>query len=475
MENFFVLQTKAASSQQTGMFVLLMYFIYSLLLGLGFLVLLPRFIVDAFRHGKYVAGFAERFGSLTPLASQGRFVVWIHCVSVGEVQAARPLVQAIKEEFPGHLIAISTITRTGQKVARDVYKHHTAKVFHFPFDWRWIVRRTLRAIKPNVVIVLETELWPGFLRECYSQKIPVALVNGRLSEQSFSRYRLVKPFMRRVLSYLELAIMQTEADAKRVRSLGMEPEKTLVFGNMKFDAGAPTRTDSLSSELRERFKLSDGVPLILAASTHDPEEVILLNSFRQIIFRSKTKPRLMIAPRHPERFAEVADLLNASGLPWVQRSAPPGAKDAQAAVILLDTIGELQSVYSLASIVFVGGSIAQTGGHNILEPAAAGVPVIVGPHTYNFQSIVESFAKANALVQLERRSDSATMVELADMILELLGDEKRRRELATSAQKLMIENRGATRHTLVALHSLFVTRARAADSSSSTREGAPVA
>lgn len=453
-----------------------MYFIYSLLLGLGFLVLLPRFIVDAFRHGKYVAGFAERLGSITPLASDGRSVVWIHCVSVGEVQAARPLVQAIKEQFPHHLIAISTITRTGQNVAHDVFKQHAARVFYFPFDWRWIVRRALRAINPNAVIVLETELWPGFLRECQSQKIPVALVNGRLSEQSFRRYRLIKPFMRRVLSCLDLAIMQTEADAKRIHALGMAPEKTLVFGSMKFDAGTTMQTDSLSNEFRERFKLSDGVPLILAASTHDPEEVLLLNSFRQIISRSTTMPRLMIAPRHPERFAEVADLLNASGLPWVRRSAAPDPRDAQAAAILLDTIGELPSIYSLASIVFVGGSIAQTGGHNILEPAAAGVPVVVGPHTYNFQSIVESFAKAGAIVQLERMSDSATIVELTDVIVELLGDEKRRRQLAKSAQQLMNENRGATQRTLASIHSLLVSPSRTADSSSSMRaRGAPVA
>jgi 3-deoxy-D-manno-octulosonic-acid transferase len=270
--------------------------------------------------------------------------------------------------------------------------------------------------------------------------------------------------------------MQTEPDAKRIRSLGMPAERTFVSGSMKFDAGATTRTDSLSSEFRERFKLSEGVPLILAASTHDPEEVLLLNSFRQTISRSKLKPRLMIAPRHPERFAEVADFLNASGLPWAQRSAPPGPKDAQAAVVLLDTIGELQSVYSLASIVFVGGSIAQTGGHNILEPAAAGVPVIVGPHTYNFQSIVESFVKANAIVQLEPMSDSATIIELADVLLELLGDEKRCRDLATEAQKLISENRGATQRTIESIHSLLAMSARAADSSSAMRaKDAPVA
>jgi len=453
-----------------------MYFIYSLLLGLGLIILLPRFILDAFRHGKYVTGFGERLGSLAPIANEGRPVVWIHCVSVGEVQAARPLLQGIKDRFPNHLIVVSTITRTGQNVAHDVFKHHAAKVFYFPFDWRWIVRRTLKAINPDAVLVLETELWPGFLRECTHQNIPVALVNGRLSEQSFRRYRLIKPFMRRVLSSLDLAIMQTERDARRIRSLGMAPEKTFVFGSMKFDAGATGHADSLTSEFRQRFKLSDQSPLIVAASTHDPEEVLVLNSFRQVISRSKANPRLLIAPRHPERFAEVVDLLNASGLRWVRRSAPPDARDEQATVILLDTIGELPSVYPLASIVFVGGSIAQTGGHNILEPAAAGVPVIVGPHTYNFQSIVETFVKAKAIVQLQPMSDSATIVELADVILELLGDDGRCSELAGMAQKLMSENRGATERTLRAINSLLATPATVGESASSFRaKSAPVA
>src|SRR6266550_7199497 len=169
-----------------------MYFIYSLLLGLGFLLLLPRFLIDAFRHGKYVAGFRERLGSLSPLTNDGRPVVWIHCVSVGETQAARPLVRAIRARFPEHLIAISTITATGQNLAREVFEHDAAKVFYFPFDWRWVVRRTLKAIKPDAVLVMETELWPGFLRECQQQHIPVAIVNGRLSEQSFRRYRLIR-------------------------------------------------------------------------------------------------------------------------------------------------------------------------------------------------------------------------------------------------------------------------------------------
>jgi 3-deoxy-D-manno-octulosonic-acid transferase len=434
-----------------------MYFIYSLLLGLGFLVLLPRFILDAFRHGKYVAGFGERLGSLLPIAKGGRPLIWIHCVSVGETQAARPLVQKIKKRFPNHLIAVSTITVTGQNLAREIFKHDATKVFYFPFDWRWIVRRTLKAINPDTVLVMETELWPNFLRECKNQQIPVALVNGRLSNQSFRRYRLIKFFIRQVLSSLKLAIMQTDADAERLRTLGMDATKTIVSGNLKFDAGTMPATDSLTVEFRGRFKLTDKSPLILAASTHDPEEVLILNSLRQVISRSELKPRLMIAPRHPERFAEIAELINASGLRWARRTAPPNAADGQAEVILLDSIGELHSVYSLASIVFVGGSIAKTGGHNILEPAAVGVPVIIGPNTYNFQSIVETFLRAGAICQLQPISDSAAIIELADAITELLADPAGRRELGALGQSLVNENRGATERTLQSLDPILAT------------------
>jgi len=268
--------------------------------------------------------------------------------------------------------------------------------------------------------------------------------------------------------------MQTEADAERVRLLGMDADKTLVFGNMKFDAGTLPETDSLTTAFRERFRLGTS-PLILAASTHEPEEVLLLNSFRQVISKSETKPRLMIVPRHPERFAEVIDLLKTSGLRWAQRTASPAPSDEEAEVILLDSIGELRSAYSLASLVFVGGSLARTGGHNILEPAAAGAPVIVGPHTYNFQSIVETFLDADAIVQLQPMSDSAAIVALSDTISELLIDQTRSRQIGRRGQSLVSENRGATERTLHSLESLMPIAANAPPGSSSLRAGsAPI-
>jgi 3-deoxy-D-manno-octulosonic-acid transferase len=449
-----------------------MYFIYSLLLGLGFLILLPRFLLDALRHGKYVAGFRERLGSVSPMANDkadGRPVVWIHCVSVGETQAARPLVQGLREQYPNHRIAVSTITLTGQTLAREIFKHDAAKVFYFPFDWRWVVRRTLKAIKPDTVLVMETEIWPSFLRECKRQQIPVAIVNGRLSEQSFRRYRVIKGFMTGVLSSLNLAIMQTDADAERIRALGMNPDKTLVSGSLKFDAGNMPTTDLLVAEFRERFKLTDNAPLILAASTHAPEERIILDALSQVVSQSDVKPRLLIAPRHPERFAEVAALIEADGFSWTRRTAAADPADSRAEVILLDSIGELQSIYSLASLVFVGGSIAKTGGHNILEPAAVGACVITGAHTHNFQVIVETFAKADAIIQLLPMSDSEATNELANTISALLADPSRRRELGIRARSLVNENRGATTRTLQSLGAILAKPASAAESVGSLR------
>lgn len=432
-----------------------MYFIYSLLLGLAFLILLPRFLLDAFRHGKYVAGFRERLGQLTPIHNGGRPVIWIHCVSVGETQAAQPLVQGLKQRFPDHAIAISTITLTGQNLARQIFKDEAAKVFYFPFDWRWVARRALTAINPAMVLLMETELWPGFLRECKAQQIPVAIVNGRLSEKSFGHYRLIRGFMSRVLNSLSLAIMQTDSDAARLKELGMDADKTYVSGNMKFDAGTARVNDSLSAEFRERFNLTEDIPLILAASTHAKEEEIIVSALRQITSTSASKPRLMIAPRHPERFSEVADLLNSSGLRWTRRTSPRDPSDIDAEVILLDSIGELRYVYALASIVFVGGSIANTGGHNILEPAAIGGAIVTGPHTHNFRQVVEEFVEAGAIIQLRPMSDSATIIELGNLFSALLEHPRRRKELGERARNMVTQNRGATVRTLDLLSSIL--------------------
>jgi len=421
-----------------------MYQGYSLLLSLGLIVLIPHFLFQALAHGKYVAGLRQRLGSIPPV--NGKPVIWLHCVSVGETQAARPLAKRLKQQFPHHDLVVSTITLTGQALARDVFRNQAASVFYFPFDWRWTVRRALRAVDPAAVLIMETEIWPNFMRECNSRHIPVALVNGRISRRSFRWYRLIKFFLRPVLSSLSIAVMQSETDAARLEELGMPKERLFTAGNLKFDAEFSGELTNKTEELRKRFDFDARVPLILAASTHAPEEAIILESIQKL--RQKQPVRLMLAPRHPERFNEVAGLLQKSGLSWTRRTNPPNPNDADASVILLDTIGELPATYALAQIVFVGGSIVDKGGHNVLEPAAAGATVVTGAHTHNFHAIVELMNEAGALVQLPALEDAAASDELAYVFEKLLASPAEREELGRRAKQLITANQGAADRTM---------------------------
>ena len=421
-----------------------MYLAYSLLLSLGLVVLIPHFLFQALAHGKYIAGLRQRLGSLP--AIDAKPVIWLHCVSVGETQAARPLAQRLKEEFPHHALVVSTITLTGQKLAHDVFRNQAASIFYFPFDWRWCVRRALKAVDPAAVLIMETELWPNFLRECKARQIPVALVNGRISRQSFRRYKIVRVFLRHVLSCLSIAVMQSEIDAQRLETLGMPREKLFAAGNLKFDAELGSALSTKTEEIRSRFGTDSAAPLILAASTHAPEEVLILESLKQL--RTTQPVRLMIAPRRPERFNEVAALLQKSGLSWTRRTNPPDSNDANATVILLDSIGELPATYSLAQIVFVGGSIVDRGGHNVLEPAAAGAAVVTGAHTHNFHAIVDLMEEAGAIMQLPAVEGAVAVEELTHAFAKLLANAAEREVLGRRAKQLVTDNRGAAARTL---------------------------
>lgn len=428
-----------------------MYLAYSLLLSLGLLVLFPLFLFKALAHGKYIAGFRQRLGSVP--ATSGKPVIWLHCVSVGETQAARPLAARLKQQFPHHALVVSTITLTGQNLARNVFRTQAESVFYFPFDWRWSVCRALKAINPAAVLIMETELWPNFLRECKARQIPVALVNGRISRQSYGRYALIKFFLRRVLASLSIAVMQSEADAERLQALGMPSDKLFTAGNLKFDADGGSDLGETTIEIAERFGLQSDVPLILAASTHAPEEEIILESFKQL--RTKQPARLMIAPRHPERFNEVASLIQNSRLSWTRRMNIPEAGDRDADVILLDTIGELPATYSLAAVVFVGGSIVDRGGHNVLEPAVAGAAVVTGPHTHNFQAIMNLMEQADAVIKLPAVEGKDATRELTNVLSRLLADSGERARLGLRAKQLVAENQGAAERTLKLVAPLF--------------------
>ncbi len=426
-----------------------MYLAYSLLLSLGLLLLSPYFLFQALAHRKYIHGLRERLGSLPKLDQ--RPVVWLHCVSVGETQAARPLVERIRKELPHHALVVSTVTLTGQKLARDLFQTQAARVVYFPFDWRWSVRRALNAISPAVVVVMETELWPNFLRECKTRAIPVALVNGRISRKSFGRYLKIRFFLRRVLACLNVAVMQAERDATRIRELGMKEERVFSVGNLKFEASGYT---DKKTNLKERFGLQAEEPLVLTASTHAPEEKIVIESFKRLRENVK-EARLMLAPRHPERFNEVAELVEASGLSWARRTNAPTPEDTTATVILLDSIGELTSVYAHASVVFVGGSIVDRGGHNVLEPAAHGVPVVTGAHTHNFHAIVDLLNEAEAIVQLPPVEGHEAVAALSEALRALLVDADLRAELGARAKQLVAANQGATERTMKLIAPLF--------------------
>jgi len=430
-----------------------MFFLYSLLLTIGFILLLPRFLFQK----KYAAGLRQRFGHLPEFPPNEKPVMWLHCVSVGETNAARPLVKEIKEKFPEYRLVVSTTTKTGQNLAREVFARDAELVFYFPFDWKFTVHRVLKKIKPSVILIMETEIWFNFVRESHKSGAKVFIVNGRLSEKSVNRYNWIPNTMRRVLHHVDLALMQNGADAKRLLGLGTRNTKVKVTGNIKFDQAFDETESRLTRELRGRFAISKDAALIVAASTHAPEERLLLQAFKETWKNSKANlPRLLIAPRHPERFAEVEEMIKASGFDWAKRSEEASSRDESAEVILLDSIGELRAVYPLAEIVFVGGSLIRHGGQSVLEPAIAERAIVTGFYTTNFAEIVKEFLAQGALLQLPKLGEKEIPDALAKVFSELLKDTERRGKLAKNAFDVMKKNRGATEKTVEYIKSFLL-------------------
>ncbi|MBP7376767.1 MAG: 3-deoxy-D-manno-octulosonic acid transferase [Pyrinomonadaceae bacterium] len=426
-----------------------MFFFYSLIYTLGFILLSPRFLFDLVTGGKYASGFAQRLGWLPEFKLDTRPVLWLHCVSVGEANAARPLVESIKTNFPKNRLVISTTTKTGQKLAKEIFADSADAVFFFPFDWRFSVKKALRHYRPSVVMLMETEIWPNFIRETNHAKSRICIVNGRLSERSYTRYARFKTSMRRILGYLDLALMQTNADAKRLMELGIRASKVRVSGNLKFDHNVESTENELTEAFRSRFSISPDAPLIIAASTHQPEEKWILDAFKEVWKNAGERlPRLMIAPRHPERFAEVRALIKNSGFDWACRTEAESSRDKTAEIILLDSIGELRSAYPLAEIVLVGGSLIPHGGQSIFEPAASGRAIITGHNTANFADAVTEFLDKDALLQLNETNDSTVVAKLADAFRELLQFDEKRKTLGTNALAVMNNNRGAAERTI---------------------------
>jgi len=424
-----------------------MYFFYSLLLGLAALISLPWWLLQMARLGKYRAGFRERIG-LVPARLQvrnGSDCIWIHAVSVGEVLAVSQLVGELTKRQPEWHVVVSTTTSTGQALARQRFGE--TRVFYMPLDFRFAVRPYLKALRPRMLVLAETEFWPNLLHMAKLSGAAVAVVNARISDRSFPRYRRFRWFFSRILANIDLFLAQTEEDARRLKATGAAEGHVSVSGNLKFDIKL-----SSSSALVEnlRHALPQETRVIVCGSTTEGEEEHVLAAFRQVL-QQFPDTIMILAPRHPERFEKVAALIASAGLPSVKRStwnSQTASPLLAGSIFLLDSVGELASIYWLADVAFVGGSLVPLGGHNILEPAQYGVAVLTGPHTFNFREIVRIFAAGGGL-------RVATADNLGAAILALLHNDREREQLGRRARELFLENTGATARTLEALQLLL--------------------
>ena len=426
-----------------------MYLTYSLLTLVVFIVVSPYFVYQAIRYKKYVGSLRERLGYL-PISFNvdGEESLWIHAVSVGEALTARALAADLKARYPRLRLFLSTTTIAGQQVARRSLQHVDA-VFYFPFDWAFIVRRTLSLVKPRVFIMMETEIWPNLLRVCRKRGVKSVVINGRISSRSYPRYRLIRPFFRRVLADVDRFCMQSEESARRLIDLGADPSRVSVTGSLKFDSlGLPTASHAKPRERVLRFfRISPHRTVIVAGSTFRGEEAAVLRAFARV---KSTMPGALavLAPRQPERFGEVERLARDAGFATTRRSELPIDAEPRADVVVLDSIGELAQLYQLATAVFVGGSLADQGGHNILEPAIFGKPVVFGPNMQNFKEIADTFLVNDAAVQVHSDRD------LEDALLVLVTDPVRRARLGAAARALVEANRGAKDKTLAVIADL---------------------
>jgi 3-deoxy-D-manno-octulosonic-acid transferase len=425
------------------------YLLYSFLTAVVLVVASPYFLYQALRHNKYVGSIAQRLGYLpVPFNLDGDESIWVHAVSVGEVLSARPLISELRASYPKLRLFLSTTTLTGQKLARHSVSDVDA-VFYFPFDWTITARRTLNVVRPRLFVMTETEIWPNLLRECKRRGVKTLMVNGRISYRSFPRYRLVRPFMKRVLADIDRFCVQGEETSRRLIELGADPARIIVTGSLKFDS---LEASPIPGRGRERvlryFRVSPGRPVIIAGSTLKGEEEPVIRAFNRVR-ASGMNALLVIAARHPERFDEVERLCRHEGLTVLRRSELPIDAEPRADAVVLDTIGELAALYQIATVVFVGGSLVPAGGHNILEPALYGKPVVFGPHMENFGEIAETFLTNGAAIQVR------TAGELEETMLSLLGDPVRRARVGAAARALVESNRGARDRTLVVIRDLL--------------------
>lgn len=428
----------------------MLFVLYDILL----LLLAPLILIHhgwrTVSRGRSFAGFGERFGFISPerLARvAGKGPIWVHAVSVGETMAVKPLLRELKRCFPERPLVLSSVTETGRSVAVTISE--TDLVVYFPFDFGFAVARALRLVSPSLVIVVETEIWPNFLRHARRMKIPSVMVNGRISDRSFPRYLRFSRFFAPILNNLSALCMQSDEDARRIIAVGAPAERVHVTRNLKYDLPVKTLSAEERQELLRSYRLPAGALIIIAGSTHAGEEEAVADIYARLV-SERPGLILVLVPRHPERAAEVGTLLEEKGIPFVRRSALDKAQEpVDGGVLLVDTIGELMKLYALSDVAFVGGSLVPVGGHNLLEPASVGAPVLFGPHMHNFREITALVLDAGAGEQVEDRA------RLEQSLRRLLADESARRSMGENGIRLMADQGGAAARHLEIIEPLM--------------------
>lgn len=443
-----------------------MAFLYRILTSAALLVLGPYYVLRAWRHGEPRQILRDRFGILSPgivaraaAVSASDRPIWIHAVSVGEVLAAQPLVEGLAARFPARPVFISTTTETGQRLARERLRK-AAGIFYFPLDWTGSVRRALGSLRPGLIIIMETEIWPNFLRVAHEAGVPVIFANARISEKSLARYerwkRFTEPLFHSILRWPALFLAQSEEDAARLASIGAPKERVEVTGNLKYDSEPPPPSPILAW-LTTQIQTQERWPVMVAGSVVAEEESHVLAAW-DVVQRQWRRSLLILAPRKPDRFDAATAICEEGGWTVVRRSRIDfsSALPDDADILLLDSIGELAGLYSLGDAVFVGGSLVPSGGHNILEPAWFGKPPVFGMSMENFVDMAGRFLKAHAGIQV----NSGPV--LGRVWIQLIEDTKLRERMGETARTLWEQNRGAAARTLERIVALLSTRKESA-------------
>ena len=439
-----------------------MYPLYSFLFGSWVFVMTPYFLYRAWKHQKYLPALRQRRGHLPDsLKADGRPTIWIHSCSVGETLSVQPLAHALSLRFPQVRFVFSTITKTGQAIAQERFaKYGEGNTFYFPIDLASIANKVLDTIRPALFITIDTEIWPNVLHETKKRGIPVVMVNGRISAQSFQYYRWLQPLMGPVFQNYSLLLMKSQEDADRLQRMGAPPSKLRVTGNIKYDRNLVEKdvTEAQASALDQSLALTVGnAPLIVAGSVHEGEEQTILDTLRRIRQTPGLEnTRLLLVPRHPERFTPVA--LLAERLGWrVKRRSDPAPGDPLADVLIGDTLGELATAYQFATIVFVGGTLIPHGGQSIMEPAVYGKPIVVGPSMKNFPQIIDDFRERGGIAQIsaDETDKEGQTQQLTDAFVCLLQDADARTAMGKAAYSVFEGSQGATQYTVDHIAAIF--------------------